>query len=175
MERTVLVTLTSNHKLNFAICDISSLLPVHKPSTYSIHSSTVTYLFVPKTRTLTGDRAFHPLLLIFRTSSLPWQEALHHHHCLFQEVSETSIPIQLVFPLFFVFFPSAFFLFFSSALYPFGQTALYKCVWLYTLKLFKIVMILWNDLLNFCHSMSNQEGVCLVVGLKFLIIMIMWL
>ena len=37
---------------------ISSLLLVRKPSAYSIRSSTVTCLYVPKTRTLTGDRAF---------------------------------------------------------------------------------------------------------------------
>ena len=37
---------------------ISSLLPVRKPPAYSLRSSTVTCLHVPKTRTLTGDRAF---------------------------------------------------------------------------------------------------------------------
>ena len=37
---------------------ISSLLHVRKPPAYSFRSSTVTCLHVPKTRTLTGDRAF---------------------------------------------------------------------------------------------------------------------
>ena len=37
---------------------ISSLLHVRKPPAYSLRSSTVTCLHVPKTRTLTGDRAF---------------------------------------------------------------------------------------------------------------------
>ena len=37
---------------------IFSLLPVRKPSTYCLRSSTVTCLVVPKTHYLTGDRAF---------------------------------------------------------------------------------------------------------------------
>ena len=59
---------------------ISSLVHVRKPPAYSLRSSTVTCLHVPKTRTLTGDRAFsssqRTLLLVYGTTSLLWSEAL---------------------------------------------------------------------------------------------------
>ena len=43
---------------NLSLHCISSLLHVRKPPAYSLRFSTVTCLHVPKTRTLTGDRAF---------------------------------------------------------------------------------------------------------------------
>ena len=69
--------------------EIKSLLRVRKPSAYSLRSSTVTCLHVPKTRTLTGDRAFSssaprlwnnlPVMIKGTTTTVSFKKSLKRH------------------------------------------------------------------------------------------------
>ena len=72
---------------------------------------------------------FHPLLLVYGTTSLPWSEALPPLPLSKSLLNVIFFPISW-FPFF---FGSCLFstCFSFSALYPFGQKALYKCPCMY--------------------------------------------
>ena len=112
---------------------ISSLLHVRKPPTYSLRSSTVSCLHVPKTRTLTGDRAFSssaprlsnnlPAMIRGTTTTASFRKSLKHH--LFPI---SWFPFLWLLPFFFCLSVS------YGALYPFGQKGLY-CMYVRIRKL----------------------------------------